>query len=166
MEVKNENSALLSNQEVLMLLKDIQAGRNDQQKPNKHQQNLGTITYETIRYLENTPCGLQTPEHVGSFMQAVKGFGLTKAEKLQLLNSRPTTMVEIHLMVEESEERFTTDEEMEQLRDTVVAHLPGPQPPSPAAADEEDEEDVEENEEGEGGGGGLVGGMEEDYVAI
>jgi hypothetical protein len=36
MEVKNDNSAVLSNYEVLQLLSDIQSGRG-QIKPNKHQ---------------------------------------------------------------------------------------------------------------------------------
>ena len=139
-----------------MLLKDLQAGRSGQQKPTKHQQNLGTITYETIKYLERTPCGLQTPEHVSSFMEAMKDFQLTKAEKLQLLNSRPSSLVEMHLMVEESEERFTTDEEMERLKNAIITHLPGPEPEPTAAEEENEEEGMEEGGEEEG----------EDYVAI
>lgn len=159
MEVKNPNEALLSNLDVMRLLKDIQAGRNGHQKPTKDQQNLGTITYETLKYLEGTPCALQAPEHITPFMDTVSEFKLTKAEKLQLMNSRPTTMVEMHLIVEESEERFASEEQMEHLRDAVVSSLPGPEPPSPEENEEvEEEEGMEEEEEEE------VTGV--DYVTI
>ena len=153
MEVKNENVALLSNLEVLMLLKDIQAGRNNQQKPNKHHQNLGTITYETVKYLERTPCALQASEHVVSFMEAMKDFDLTKAEKLQLLNNRPTSLVEMHLMIEESDERMS-DEYMGRLMNAIVTHLPGPEPELPAAEENMEAEEGEEEE------------VDDDYVAI
>lgn len=155
MEVVNENAGLLSNLEVFMLLKDIQAGRGNQQKPNKHQQNLATITYETVKYLERTPCGLQSSENVATFMEAVKDFNLTKAEKLQLLNQRPSSAVEIQLLVEESEERLT-EEQVYRLLTVIATHLPGPEPdPMPQAEQPVDEGERQEVEE-----------YDDDYVAI
>lgn len=142
MEVKNENSALLSNLEVFMLLKDIQAGKGNQQKPNKFQQNLATITYETVKYLERTPCGLQDMQNVASFMQAVKSYNLTKAEKLQLLNQRPSSAVEIQLMIEESEERLT-EEQIYQLLNLIATHLPGPEPETQPLQPQEDGQEAE-----------------------
>ncbi|XP_041606290.1 DNA-directed RNA polymerase III subunit RPC9 isoform X6 [Vulpes lagopus] len=113
MEVKDANSALLSNYEVFQLLTDLKEQRKESGK-NKHssgQQNLNTITYEvslcywrgypttteTLKYISKTPCRHQTPEIVREFLTAMKSHKLTKAEKLQLLNHRPMTAVEIQL---------------------------------------------------------------------
>ena len=62
MQVVNENSALLSNYEVFSLLSDIQRGANGQRKPANDQNQLATVTYETLRYLERTPAAHQSPE--------------------------------------------------------------------------------------------------------
>ncbi|KAK3584951.1 hypothetical protein CHS0354_009635 [Potamilus streckersoni] len=123
MEVVNKSVAMLSNYEVYSLLTDIQAGRG-QKKPQKSQQNLATITYEVVQYLENTYCKNLSPEIITAFMKALEPFKLTKAEKLQLLNNRPTAAVEIQLIVEESEERLTEDQ-IYLLLDIIQKHLPG-----------------------------------------
>lgn len=122
MEVVNETCAMLSNYEVLSLMEDIQRGQNNQKKPSQHQTHLATISYSTIKYLEKTPCRVQNPEIIGKFMRALEPYHLTKAEKLQLLNLRPSSAVEIQLLIEESEERLT-EEQIEELLSVVAEHL-------------------------------------------
>lgn len=140
MEVKSEKHAMLSNFEVLGLLKDIQSG-NGQKKPNKFQTNLATITYETIKSLEDRPCAHHTAAGLTAAMKALGPYGLTAAEKLQLINLCPSSAVEIQLIVEESEERLT-EAQIEEILDLLATHIPGPQ------AEEEGEE--EGGEEGAG----------------
>lgn len=139
MEVESENHGMLSNFEVLGLLRDIQAGRG-QKKPNKYQTNLATITYETIKCLENWPCAHHSSDGITSAMKALTPFKLTPAEKLQLINLRPSTAVEIQLIVEESEERLT-ETQIEALLDLLATNLPGPE------SEREQEDGVEEDEE-------------------
>ncbi|XP_067140405.1 DNA-directed RNA polymerase III subunit RPC9 [Centruroides vittatus] len=121
MEVIKERSAILSNYEVYSLLKTLQ-----EKKHMKHQKNLATITYETIQYLEQTSCTHQNEEVIGEFLKALQPFNLTKVEKLQLLNHRPATLVEIQLLIEESEERLT-EEQMQEILEVVARFLPGGQ---------------------------------------
>lgn len=117
MEVKNTKSAMLSNFEALSLLNEIQKGHGKQK-------NLATVSYEIVQYLENTACAKQSPEVIANFMKALEPYKLTKAEKLQFLNLRPRTAVEIQLVVEESEERLT-EAQIYELLDLVGEHLPG-----------------------------------------
>ncbi|XP_061558660.1 DNA-directed RNA polymerase III subunit RPC9 isoform X1 [Phycodurus eques] len=99
MEVKNAHTAMLSNYEVFQLLTDLKEQKKDSGK-SKHsagQQNLNTIMYETLKYLSKTPCSRQRPEMVKAFLSTMMRHKLTKAEKLQLLNHRPRTAVEMQL---------------------------------------------------------------------
>uniref|UniRef100_A0A672HF55 DNA-directed RNA polymerase III subunit RPC9 n=1 Tax=Salarias fasciatus TaxID=181472 RepID=A0A672HF55_SALFA len=138
MEVKNANAAMLSNYEVFQLLTDLKEQRKESGR-NKHsvgQQNLNTIMYETLKYLSKAPCSRQSPEIVKNFLTTMMPHKLTKAEKLQLLNHRPQSAVEIQLMVEESEERLS-EEQIEELIQTVAGVLPGdPEQENKAPADE------------------------------
>ncbi|KAK9536468.1 hypothetical protein VZT92_006244 [Zoarces viviparus] len=143
MEVKNANAAMLSNYEVFKLLTDLKEQRKDSGK--SKQQNLNTITFETLKYLSKTPCSRQTPGIVKEFLTTMMPHKLTKAEKLQLLNHRPQTAVEIQLMVEESEERLS-EEQIEELIHTVADVLPGdPEQENAAPAEAEIDEAAEQS---------------------
>merc|ERR1711962_1073714 len=124
MEVMNSKGAILSNFEVYALLQDL-SHRDPKSRQNffKTQPNLARITFDTIKYLEKTPCKLQSPEIIHDFLLATKDYKLTKAEKLQLINLRPTTPVEMQLIIEDSEERLS-EEQVDELIVLVEQHLP------------------------------------------
>uniref|UniRef100_A0A8C3UHV6 DNA-directed RNA polymerase III subunit RPC9 n=1 Tax=Catharus ustulatus TaxID=91951 RepID=A0A8C3UHV6_CATUS len=86
--------------QVYQLLTDLKQQRKEsgKTKQSSGQQNLNTIMYETLKYISKTPCRYQSPEIVREFLAAMKDHKLTKAEKLQLLNHRPVTAVEIQLV--------------------------------------------------------------------
>lgn len=109
MEVVNASFAILSNFEVMEALRNIKDTKNK-----FGLRNLATITYETIRFLEETPCKTQTKEQIMGFLEAIKPYKLTKSECLMLLNDPPTTPLHIQLLIEDSEERLT-EEEVTQL---------------------------------------------------
>ncbi|RNA00325.1 DNA-directed RNA polymerase III subunit RPC9 [Brachionus plicatilis] len=139
MEIVNKNAALLSNSEVFTLLKETKEksaqklikkknldpnNSNFSTNVDKH---LPTVVYESLKYLERTPCVKQTPQIVDNFLtkldEKFKEFNLTKVEKLQLLNQRPASAVELQCLIEDSEERFTI-EQMDDLLEFVLSNLP------------------------------------------
>jgi len=124
MEVVKECSAYLSNYEVLDILRGIKSSS----KP-KGQNQLATITYQTVRYLEDTPCKRQTPEKIEAFLRALEPFKLTKCEKLTLLNQCPKEPLDIQLIIEDSEDRLSV-EEVKQLLQVVAEHLGAQEEPS------------------------------------
>ena len=72
--------------------------------------------------------------------QLLSGYGLTDAETLQVLNHLPTSLVEVHLLIEDVEKREHLDSEekqMEFLR--TISHFSG-RPIEDGEADEEGED--------------------------
>jgi RNA polymerase Rpb4 len=68
----------------------------------------------------------QTDESVTDFLTRIIDFKLTKVEKLMILNSRPTNVAALHVLIEEHEERFTM-EEMETILFHVRESFPVPE---------------------------------------
>lgn len=109
MEVVESCSALLSNREVLELLRS-----NITKKPT----NLATILYETTSYLESSPAASTSIASLTEFLDQVKEhkFDLTKVEKIQLANLKPQNETELHLIVDNIEERFTEQQRVDLLQ--------------------------------------------------
>ncbi|KAJ3644848.1 hypothetical protein Zmor_022549 [Zophobas morio] len=131
MEIVNANSATLSNFEVMKHLQKVKDSRK------KHKGQLATITYETLRYLENTPCAQHSPEAMTQCLRELDGFNLNKNEKLMLINSPPTTALEIQLMIEESEERLS-EEQVQKILTIMIQYFPHIQKPQEAEPQEQD----------------------------
>ncbi|KAH7912543.1 RNA polymerase Rpb4-domain-containing protein [Hygrophoropsis aurantiaca] len=128
MEVKNPRSALLSNFEVLSLLRELDADhiartkaavrvKKEEDASAKHlhdprtdeiSENLRTIELEAIQYLsaDYQPTRQQSPAKISQLVRDLAPFNLTKAEKLQIVNLAPTELVELYVIVEELEDRL------------------------------------------------------------
>ncbi|KAG2187950.1 hypothetical protein INT44_000700 [Umbelopsis vinacea] len=126
MEVVESRAALLSNFEVLQLLNERMDSQKQRQKeyPNtEYAENLRTIQFEIKTALERSACSTQDERQVVAFLEEMKKWSLTKAEKLQILNLRPKTPVELHILIEECEERYT-GEELDDILEVVMRVLP------------------------------------------
>ncbi|KDR82563.1 hypothetical protein GALMADRAFT_151648 [Galerina marginata CBS 339.88] len=133
MEVINPCAALLSNQEVLTLLRELEADNLLRTKAahrvkkeeeasgiahgalsmggNPHleaSENLRTIEVEAIGYLsaDYLPTSSQTEEGIAKLVQDLGSYELTKAEKLQIVNLAPKLPVELYVIIEELEDRI------------------------------------------------------------
>ena len=102
MEYLDQQDRLLSNYEVYKILKEP--------KPPFAPQNVRTIAFETQEYfgkvLPRSTVKVRSEEEFGRLMSALAEWPLTKMERLQLVNLRPTTRPELYLIVEECESRF------------------------------------------------------------
>ncbi|KAJ1984630.1 hypothetical protein H4R34_000533 [Dimargaris verticillata] len=112
MKVEQAFGPLLSDYEVLTLLQEQDTtlrareanGANDMP-------NLMTIQFEAT----------VTPEVIKQTIKALEPFQLTKAEKLQLINLCPRSLVDIYVLIEECEERFAEDQLEDML--TIIGRL-------------------------------------------
>ncbi|KAF8817052.1 hypothetical protein BYT27DRAFT_7204849 [Phlegmacium glaucopus] len=134
MEVVNPRAALLSNFEVLTLLRDLEADHLLRTKTAfrvkkeeeisaattsssnipgnvshlEASENLRTVEVEAISYLSANylPNVSQTEEGITKLVKDLASYDLTKSEKLQIVNLAPTLPVELYVIVEELEDRF------------------------------------------------------------
>lgn len=155
MKVKEANAGLLSNFEVTDLLRLRGANQEDVAS-------FGSITpseCKVYNYLSRTPAGTQTRDVLRKFIEQVDKYKLTKAERLQVINLRPSSAVEIHLIVEDCEERMAADA-VDEFLGTVDAL---PQPPEKPEEDmqQEGEEATADDENGEENEGDDAEEMEE-----
>ncbi|KAJ7032003.1 HRDC-like protein [Mycena alexandri] len=150
MEVVNPRAALLSNYEVLSLLRDLEsdhlartktairikkeeeasglnsnfpAGGGKDPTVVEVSENLRTVSFEAIKYLsaEYQPTASQTPEAITQLIKSLEPYDLTKAEKLQIVNLAPQQHIELYVIVEELEDRLA--ERMEDVMSHVQESL-------------------------------------------
>lgn len=140
MKIKEANLGLLCNFEVLDLLRSRGANQEDLAT-------FGSVTASECKvygYLAQTPAGTQTRDALQNFIEQIDKYKLTKGERLQATNLRPSSAVEVHLIVEDCEERMSADL-VEQFLETVD-RLPSPPEKPEEEVKERDEEDAPDDE--------------------
>ncbi|KAK4057334.1 hypothetical protein OIO90_001831 [Microbotryomycetes sp. JL221] len=147
MQTVNPNAGFLSNFEVWAVLEAQATARQQQlhalsdlksKRPTRagkdevdreiervQPQDLHTVTYECQRYLENEafPVLQQTEELVTALLERLESFNLTKAERLQIINLAPRSLVELVVCVEDLEERFPDTIAQEEILALIASHL-------------------------------------------
>ncbi|XP_053950252.1 DNA-directed RNA polymerase III subunit RPC9 [Anastrepha ludens] len=120
MEIVNPCFSALSNYEVMESLKTLKDTKKKQGL-----RNLATITYESLQYLEDSPCKQQSRETIHAFLTKVRQLTckLTTTECLMIVNDPPTSALHIQLLIEDSEERLT-EEQVNELLQIVARHFP------------------------------------------
>lgn len=125
MKLKNGNAGLLTNFETMDLFKSRGADRGMGATGS-----LSAAEIKVYDYLVKTPAGQQTRENIVSFFKATEKYKLTKAECLQVSNLRPASAVEVHLIVEDCDERLSSDTVDQFLAEIEEILPPIPEPES------------------------------------
>lgn len=84
---------MLSNYEVMESLKNIK-----DTKKKYGLRNLATITYETLQFLEDSPCKQQNRETILAFINEMQQYKLTTNECLMMVNNPPLSALHIQLV--------------------------------------------------------------------
>ena len=163
MEVLDKSEAVLSNVELLLFLREEKKstfgskGIRAPNNPNAHRAGtVGTLMFETLSSLESGaaakiatvgPSGRSPEDKIPEFLSKIADFGLTKSEKLMLINHCPRTAVEIHLLIEEAEDRLN-EEQTEQILELVrTILLEAPAEEEDGQEDGNQDDNLEEDKE-------------------
>ena len=139
MEVLEKDQVLLSNSEVMAMLKKSLEERKEKETRQKRKKynHRDWIEEHVFEYLQKSPCAMldvSTQNDFKSILTSSKkqssadgeskkmtGFGLTEAEAVQVLNFMPKEKVEIHLMIEELHARMP-EARQEELLEFIQNH--------------------------------------------
>jgi len=158
MEILDKNASFLCNSEVYSLLVEVKRQQSVTNKKNNStssskdaanaskiqsdavDKHLPTIVYESLKYLERTHCISQSPQVIRAFLEECdrRDLKLTKIERLQILNQRPSSAVELQLLIDNSEDRFSF-EQMDSMLTFINDFLPAS--PSASTSDEQQQQD-------------------------
>ncbi|KCV67896.1 hypothetical protein H696_05625 [Fonticula alba] len=167
MEVLELPTAYLSDFEVLQAILQSEQERASREGggggKKRQPKNLMQVEADVKAHLHDRPCAHQTEEHIAAFLEAAIHSGLTKSEKLQILNHQPRSLVELHVLLQEAEERFS-EEQLGQILAMIHQHLPI-QPPSDAEDGDEEEGEYPAEEGDEAAAEGDAMDEDEDATA-
>lgn len=151
MKILESRDAFLSDYEVLQFLSKLErqhhwdeestlANQKNQRKkmkthrPYNHPE-LQTITKDTITYLRTnkgadqeedttatSPISRLNDEKFSELVRSLNEYSLFKAEKLQIVNQLPQSMVHLYSVVEECDSRFT-QEQMDTMLSTIAGYI-------------------------------------------
>ncbi|XP_066356741.1 uncharacterized protein [Miscanthus floridulus] len=137
MKIEKANAGVLTNFEVL----DFLRSRGAKTDPMGC---LGAVTASECKvyeYLLKTPACNQTRESVFEFVKRSEGFRLADADKLNVINCRPSSAADAYAMIEECGRRFSRDERgdvrdedewVQEFLEIVKEALPPPPPKAEA----------------------------------
>ncbi|KAK9930912.1 hypothetical protein M0R45_018215 [Rubus argutus] len=131
MKILKADAGALNNFEVLEFLKSKGYSKDDRKR------GMGRVTtseYKVFDYLVDTPAGTQTREGNDEFKEKCKQFDLGNDTILNIINTRPASVVEIYAIVEEN-----ADELVEMIGEVLTP----PTAPSPKPEADTDEIDAE-----------------------
>ena len=114
-----ESPSLISNLEVMQLLQERKDARSQSETNNINTkfQNRDWVEKSVLDYVKTSPVGgSDVKEDMSKLVEILRtGYDLTNAETLQILNHLPTSLVEVHLLLEDIEKREQLDTEEKQL---------------------------------------------------
>ncbi|GMP77160.1 hypothetical protein CsSME_00033530 [Camellia sinensis var. sinensis] len=132
------NAGALTNFEVLDFLRSRGAAKDSTRIIS-----IGNL--HVFDYLEQSAACNQTRERITEFLEKCKKYNLAKAEILNIVNIRPSSVVEIDPIIEECESRL--GDSVEELVELVAEVLPAP--PTQTESDNAGVEDKQEIPDGQ-----------------
>ena len=88
---------MLSNFEILNLIKS--------ETKDPKNQDLNTLDFEILKYLKDNTT--QKRESICQFLKEIQTLDLNRLEQLQLINNKPKSLVELSVLIEELDDRFS-----------------------------------------------------------
>jgi DNA-directed RNA polymerase subunit F len=125
MQIKSSNDGLLTNYEVLDLIKERKAQRDYWRKDTIHLQPRIALENKIQAYMKNSITKSLSFEQIQGLLRQLKQLQLqlTEEEMIQLANLLPTSEVEMYLIVSNAAERLTEDQ-ISVLLETIKSVLP------------------------------------------
>ncbi|EJT96592.1 hypothetical protein DACRYDRAFT_112631 [Dacryopinax primogenitus] len=106
MEILNPRTSLLSNRELLSLIQESDTSTTSLLPANQRSLSIALRSYLTSTHVDTA---LQTHTSLRLLVHGLARWDLTKAEKLQIVNLMPTSLVVLYTVIEDFEYRFPQD---------------------------------------------------------
>ncbi|PWZ38484.1 hypothetical protein Zm00014a_015373 [Zea mays] len=152
MKIQKANAGVLTNFEVL----DFLRSRGAKIDPMGCLGAVAVSECKVYEYILKTPACNQTRESIYEFVKRSEGFRLAEADKLNVINWRPSSAADAYAMIEECGKRFSRDErgeacdedeQVQEFLDMVKEVLPAPPKAEVETAEAEAEAGVEAMQE-------------------